>query len=348
MNIREHKSHIAGPIAPRHMLARALGVSEGKGCRCAVCGASAFDAALPVMKGLGSNFTDYDLLADSGAQDVCVGCARLMSGRPGDDPPPLRTTSVRVTCASFVTLDQKGWWSIIIGADEVSSGGEVLSWAMSRKRHHWLRAGISTPEWWAIGSDEGTIVWKPNPKVAQCVLNLRHLGATKGAILSGHYPPKFMTKHVAAIDAAECLLRELRGHPILDLIVYAAPQVEVNNEQNEVSDMIDPTDARAAELLANLVWGSEMRADDGKYFWGGYFLRRLRRLRRLPLDTLISRLIEECQVGVSASADVVSTLSTIDQADSEAISKSLRDRTDLVHALAFSRMAEYRKQRKGA
>jgi len=330
------------------VLARALGVREGGGCRCAVCGPSHFDGAGSTRRALGTNFTDYDQLADAGAAEVCAGCVRLMAGRPGDDPPPLRTVSVRVgPDARLRVLDREAWWAMLVGDDEVAASGEVLSWATSRKRHHWLRAGISTPRRWAVGSDDGTIVWVPDPSVPAAVLALREIGATKGAILSGHYPVRLTSEHLPTIERAEAEIEPLRGHPIVDLIVWAAPTIDRSDQRPaEESEMIDPLDARAAELIATLVWGSEMRANDGKVFWSGYLLRRLRRFRRLPLATCVSRLIADCRVSAGAASSAVSLLGEMDADQVTETERALRDRTDLIHALAFARMAEYRAARR--
>lgn len=330
-----------------HLMAAALGVVPGRGSRCAVCGPSPYGAVGPTSRVLGTNFTDHERLADSGAPDVCAGCARLMAGRPGDDPAPLRTVSVRCRVGTLTVLDQAAWWALLTGAEALDPAGEVLSWATSRKRHHWLRAGTSTPERWAVGSDEGTIVWTPDPRVPAAVLSLRQIGATKGAILSGHYPPRLRSEHLATVGCAEDVLQDVRGYPVLDLIVWAAPSIDRSDQRpTEETDVIDPTDARAAELIARLVWGAEVRANDGKVFWAGYLLRRLRRFRRLPLASCVSKLIAECRVSAQAATDAVAMLEAMDAEAVEQTEHALRDRTELIHALAFARMGEYRARRK--
>lgn len=331
----------------RHLLALSLGVVPGVGSRCAICELSEFDTAGPWRRVLGANFVDFDEFADDGAPDICLGCARLMAGRPGDDPPPLRTVSVMVgTDADLTVLDQRDWWALVTGDTLVPDGGVVLSWATSRKRHHWLRAGISTPECWVVGSDAGPIEWRPDAAVAAAVVSMRQIGATKGAILSGHYPPRLVAEHLDTVQCAESTIAPLRGHAILDLIVWAAPTIERSDwSPKEETQMIDKNDARAAELVGRLVWGSEMRANDGKVFWGGYLLRRLRRFARLPLATCVSRLAGECRVSAQAAGEVVGMLDAMTTDEQSAVESSLRERTDLIHALAFARMAEYRKSR---
>jgi hypothetical protein len=131
------------------MLALARGIRPGDGCRCRVCGPSPFSAGGK----LGDNFTDLALLADPSAREVCLGCAVLLAGRPGDDPPPLRTTSVLASATADAGhveyLGRRDIWRHLIEPYPVP---HVLSWAVGGQRHHWLRAGLSTPTRLLIGT----------------------------------------------------------------------------------------------------------------------------------------------------------------------------------------------------
>ena len=77
-------------LNPRHIVALSRGVQLGSGCLCAVCGESPF---APTDWPLGENFSDWEAV-DGRSEIVCEGCRSLLSGRPGDDPPPLRTLHV--------------------------------------------------------------------------------------------------------------------------------------------------------------------------------------------------------------------------------------------------------------
>ena len=115
------------------MLARALGIQSGAGCRCAVCGDSPFAAAGPRAVVLGGNFTAVGDLADRDAPHVCAGCARLLAGRPGDDPPPLRTTSFICIAGALRPVRVADLWQVLTAPP---AGQFVTSWAVSRKTHH--------------------------------------------------------------------------------------------------------------------------------------------------------------------------------------------------------------------
>jgi hypothetical protein len=110
--------------------------------------------------------------------------------------------------------------------------------------------------------------------------------------------------------------------------------------------VIDPIDAQAAGLVAELVWGSSMRAEQGKEFWGGYLLRRLRRFARLPLADFISRLAGECAVSAGSAATAAGILAKLDAETTAVVERSLRERTDLIHALAFDRIQGIRAERR--
>lgn len=332
---------------PRAALAAALGVvTEKPGCRCRCCGDSPFPPAGYADRMVGANFVDFPALLDAGADLLCAGCQRLMAGRPGDDPPPLRTMSVLVTPdGTLQQLDMAGWWQLVTIDVEVEPGS-VLSWSRSRKRHHWLHAGISAPEMWRVGTDDGPIVWAPDADVAAAVMSLREIHASKGAILAGSYSPRLHAQYRDVIQAAESTLAPLRDTLILDLVVWAAPSVEDRRPRPEEASMIDPADEAAAKLIAELVWGSEMRAHEGKVFWGGYLVRRMRRFARLPLAAYVSRMAGECRVSVTQAASAAGMLERYNEVQADAIERALRQHTDLIHALAFDRVQGIRAKRK--
>lgn len=326
---------------PKHELALALGARAGAGCECAVCGHSDFDHG---SRGLGANFTDQDALVDPSIGTVCVGCERLLAGRPGDDPPPLRTRSVLlVPGTALEDLDRAAWWTLLTGVRPLGRPA-VLSWATSRKRHHWLHAGVSTPDRWEVGTDHGPASWIVESGLAECVLELRSLGCRKAEIMAGRYPAHRLTAAISALDER---LAPLRGHLILDLAVWAAPSEDLPEPPERENSMIQEDDARAAALLAEIAWRSSQRAEHGIEFWAanGFFVRRLRRFMHRDLRFLISRLMQECGVGSEAGPFLASSLGEVSEQQEAVILKALRDRTDLIAALAFDRVQAIRQER---
>lgn len=241
-------------------------------------------------------------------------------------------------------LDRTAWWSLLTG-ERPTPQRCVLSWANSRKRHHWLRAGLSTAQRWRAGCDHGTIEWCPDPSLAASVVSLLTAGASKGAILAGIYPPRFLSEHLACVRDAERVLARVRGQLILDLVVWAAPRADQKARPEEAA-MIEPGDRMASDLLADLVWHSELRTEEGIQFWGGYLLRRIHRFARLPLAQCASRLLGECRVGVQGAAQIALRIEDASEEEVRAIETALRERPDLIQALAFARVQAIREERK--
>lgn len=324
-------------MEPRHVLARALSAPERAGCDCACCGPSPFAAAGPRRSVLGANFTDFDALADRHAPDICAGCARLMAGRPGDDPPPLRTMSFscEVAAPRIFPCDRAWWWALLSAPALLAP--TILSWATSRKRHHWLYAGVSTPERYVIGSDHGAIDWTPDSgALCRALTALLAAGARRAEILSGHYQPPTLARIRDVVATHDPTIAATRGQLILDLALWCAPKVERAVEEGATS-MINPTDQAAAELLAHVAFGSSVRVNDGKMFWAsnGFFVRRVRRYAHMPLGRFVSRLMSECAVGADFGSRAAQHLAALDEGREQEISTAIRERTDLVVALAF-------------
>lgn len=315
-----------------------MGVEVGEGCACACCGPSPFRSAGQRRSVLGANFTDFDALADRTATDICAGCARLMAGRPGDDPPPLRTLSFSCSIESpaIISRDRAWWWSVLCDAREIRTP-HVLSWATSRKRHHWLHAGISIGDVWRIGSDHDTIDWAPDGgKFARALTALLVARARRAEIMSGHYQPPTLARIRDIVAEQDPAIAAYRGQLILDLALWCAPKV-VRAEKEGALTMIDPIDAEAAELLAHVAFGSSARVNNGKMFWAsnGLFVRRVRRYAHMPLGRFVSRLMSECAVGADFGSRAAQYLAALDAAREQEISAAIRERTDLIVALAF-------------
>ncbi len=107
--------------SPLHLIATALGVRAVGPSSCSLCGESPF----PRGGSLGANFADYDLLAIPVSRDTCAGCERILGGRPGDEPPPLRTTSFLAHGAGFSALDRDGIRVSAIGTQRGMGRGKI-------------------------------------------------------------------------------------------------------------------------------------------------------------------------------------------------------------------------------
>lgn len=323
-------------MKPLETIALAVGVEPGVGCRCAVCADSVFDAATK----LPSSFADYASLLAPETDIHCKGCEKVLSGRPGDDPPPLRTRSLIVAGGRLSIVDRPAMWAALTCPPP---GMFVLSYAVSSRKHHMLHAGVSTASHMCIGSDSGTIDYVParDKQLLDAVSELLSRSNDKQsfprrAIESGFYQQssvmRFGAARHAVLETIVAMYR--RARPLLlRLILWCCPSQEQPRE--EIEDVIDPVDAMAARLLGAIAYGSAYRVERGIEFWGGFFTHRVERFKRLALRDFVSRLMTECQCMPKFSAVAVELMSSISEEETSAVEASLRDRSSLVLALSY-------------
>jgi hypothetical protein len=333
-----------------HLVADALGVDPDlTGSDCAVCGTSPYPPSGPTKRVLGSSFAQWGEIADPGAPGVCTGCRRILSGRPGDDPPPLRMMSLLVHRGEVTQYrSSRDFWTVL---DEPPEGPAVVSWSASMMRggHHVLSAGVSTAAHMAIGSDAGVIHYSPEADRPLLDAVLELVSAPEDGkpafrrtdVLHGTYSaPAIERFNPAAWAELEEAVRPYRDTPLLDLVVAAAPALPPTRDNGD--EMIAETDDQAAKLLGAIARGSTIRQTDGMMFWTGFFRRRVARFSRLPLNDFVSRMLDECKVNGSAPAlrDVIQMVQQMDEETTERIEEALRKRPGLICALAY----DYRKK----
>lgn len=79
-------------IGALNKVALACGSRPGRGCHCAYCGASPFDAE-KLLRDVSEAVRSVRVFP---GDTICLGCADLLSGKPGRVPPPLRMRNVLV------------------------------------------------------------------------------------------------------------------------------------------------------------------------------------------------------------------------------------------------------------
>lgn len=255
-------------IRPLHAIGQALGATPGE-CECAVCGRSAFAPGRRARDVFGPAFTDYDLCA-SDAPDVCDGCARILGGKPGSDPPPLRMSSFAVVDGELERL----------GIDELCAtlrgrpGVQAVGWAVSRQKHASLRCGPCSPALYRIGCDHGTIDWRPHEDapLLDAVAQLRQV-ARREQILSGEYPPHVIQALGRLWAPAEDIVAGYRASLHLVLAVAIVRRPDITEESPAMQ--IPPEYEAAARLLLPLTQHSALRTEDPIRFWSSTLPRRL-------------------------------------------------------------------------
>lgn len=307
--------------------------------RCVLCGVSRFPTAGPRKAVFGAGFSDWTLCDDPNAPDICKGCAAIVSGRPGRQPPPLRMRSCAVIDGALVLLSFEQMWRLLVEP----SAATVISWATSGQKHHALYAEISTPDRLAIGSDEGCIVIHRADlqPVASAVLALRagddpkKPWCTRDEILSGRYRPQSIVRAPAVWQRAEAVIAPRRGSLLLALLVAHAP-VEPATSLGS-ADMPDPVDVQAAQILMLIAKDSAFRATNGKQFWGGVFERRIRRHLGRPLAEIVSRLATDLQVSAISNAlhEAHMQIAALSEPQQMILASRLKARTTLIIGLAY-------------
>lgn len=328
---------------PLHTIARALSVDESGPYDCPMCGDSPFGPGSKV----GQNFCDVQLLRGPGA--VCAGCSRIMGGRPGSEPPPLRTVSFAVWGRSLVTLSRADLWRALW----VDPAPCVVSWARSRKKHHSLHAGPCDGVVLRVGGDDGTILLdrEQHLELANAVVGL--LGSPTGvapilsrdSIRTGDYSAPAVARFGAAEwERLDRVVSNYRPGSLLDLLTDCAP---LGPAPKESLPVIDPHDERASWVLARLAASSEARRGDGLTFWRGFFRHRLERARRMPLPDLVSRLTDALRCDV-LSDDYRAALEWLSGASAEEaapVAASIRARPAYLVAIAFDQLKRERTER---
>lgn len=259
----------AEQTAVRRAVGAVLGGQAGA-CDCQVCGPKSPFAASSAT--LGPGFVDYDLV-DASQTAICDGCRRLLAGKPGSDPPPLRTHHWAVVSDELSRLDAAQLVELL-RAPPV--GVQAVAWAKSRQKHAVLRCGTCSPMLLRIGSDDGTIEWRPATDAAllDAISELRR-GATRDQILAGDYPPHVLERLGAAWSDAEAVVARYRPSLQLDMAAALVPRPEIT-ATTEVPPMLLPDEVQAlSHLLYALTRHSAWRQRDAIRFWSELLPRRL-------------------------------------------------------------------------
>jgi hypothetical protein len=287
----------------RHLLARAFGVELNGATYCALCGESPYASAGPAARVLGDGFTDQEAFEDPQAADVCLGCQRLLAGRPGDDPPPLRTYSFVVIGGQFVAFHERAaFWALLV---DPPADLQLLSWTRTHKRHHWLWAELADAEGLVIGSDQGPIRyrWAREVLLRDALVMLRRC-CTLDEVQSGHYrAPSILALGATCWREAEAIVEPRRGDRVMALLLAHIPaaDAEARRPTPEVP-MLSETDEQAVTLLQLLAHGSAARIHDGLNFWNHFYRRRVIRHMHRDLQTFASRMLDDLRVERSIGA----------------------------------------------
>lgn len=291
--------------------------------RCVSCGRVNCDCNL-VKKSVKNTFVNFDELMLGETEYLCASCQELLND------PDLRFRPVYYC--------QRGQKQILVRNEilpliSYPVDQFVISLPYSNKKHHWLFAGISNTRCALIGTDTRTVVvdyQKHDIPALVCLIGeMICASVPRSEIISGHY--SVSTRHkIPMIDAYEAKIAEHRPGGLVELIVRFTPAVTQKITLEGDVPMITQNENTAAMVLFSIAARSQYRTKNGIEFWGGYFERRINRLKHLPLHEFVSKLSD----AVGAPQVFTGQFEKID--NDEEIMGEIRNKTNLLVSLAFT------------
>lgn len=300
--------------------------------RCAVCGPSPYASGRPTKAVLGPNFTDYDLLTDASAPDVCGGCAAMLGGKPGSVPMPLRMGHFAVVDGELL---RPGIAELVELIYSPPAEIQAIAWTATRKRHASLRCGPCSPDHLMIGTETGTVAWDvaEGRTLIDAVAALR-ASASQEVILTGQYPPHVVLALGAAWEPAEAVVSRYRPSPTLELAVALARRPESTDTPEAAMPISEPY-RRAADLVLCVGQSSTVREGDPIAFWAHLLARRLTSAAQRPtLLAMVGRLAQDIRAQPSLMADAVAMIEDMTEEQAAEVLRLCRDTPLLVIAFA--------------
>lgn len=315
---------------PRYWIGIALGAEEApKGSLCAVCGPSRFASKRPAAEVFSSGFVDYDLCVSPSADWVCDGCARMLGGRPGDDPPPLKA-------AHFVVVDgqliKPSGAELLPYVVDPPGGIQAIAWTGSRKKHASLRCGPCSTYRVEVGTEDGTAaVDVAEAKAVSAVIEKIRMYATQEEVLSGNYAPQTAINLGMDLYDLDARITHLRGGPVLSLLVALVRRPEAPERR----EAVQLTDVQIVAGRIVLVLGNGAPKRDPIEFWKSLVPRRVAvAANRATLWDAMQWLSEKLGTSPYAAAEAIEIVSEVDDKTSAEVLKLMREAPAFVVGVA--------------
>jgi len=285
---------------------------------------------------IGDSFTAVQQLRLLPGDIICSGCSGLLADAQ------LRYSAIVANADGITRVKREDMWPALTAQTE----DFVATWPISRKKHCWLYAGLSTPDEWQVGSYSQTVIFnrRKHGPIQEAVFRLLNLAIPQSNIVSGQYHPKFLSYYLPQIEQAEHLIANHRASGLIEFLVYIGPRVKSPLEER-IETMIDPADELAAKFLSLIAGNSYYRVNQGMDFWGGFFAARIERVRNLPLSDQTSRLMQSLMVPAHGSGVIAEFVASVTPEEAKQIEQSISRRPKLVIALAYSLIKKQKKER---
>lgn len=297
---------------------------------CAICGGDSAEG-IPVKKAVSGSFTDWQALIAAQGKTCCPECRRIIA-----------TSQMRTKCVLCVDDGDIRFVKYQDVFDVIQNPPErfVVSVPYSFKRHHWLYAGISSPERMEIGTDTGTVeyIHSKHSAVLDAIIKMIEAGVSSIQIESGNYRPGSIALLGSVFQELENVIAGYRGSGLVRLLCKIAPKDK--NDQWRMEDMRTNEQSNAALYLLTLAKCSNFRVDNGLQFWGGFFEARINRVVDLPFDEATNKLMESLHC--VANSGIANLIDQFDDKRKNEVMNTLRTQGKLVVSLAYSDLKKER------
>lgn len=292
---------------------------------CIACGVSERANDL-IQKKLKTNFTNFNELMLGTGRYICESCQSLLEDKD------MRFKAVYYTELGVKQTPERNTILNIIAHPPQKF---VLSLPYSFKKHHWLYAGLSNNQLALIGTDNRTVAINymdhDVPLVIDTIKMLIAAGVPRNEIILGKYTT-FTRYKLPDIDNYENTIAPMRSCGAVEMIVKYTPAATEKIKLGSEKIMITEFETAAANILHGIASRSQFRVNDGIRFWGGYFERRINRLKNLELHEFISKLSD----AVGSPQSYTDNLKTLNPEDEQKIMQEIREKTNLMVSLAYT------------
>ena len=296
---------------------------------CCSCGRQR--AKLNIKKSIKTTFTDFTQLITNPSLYICDSCIKLYNDKNMRFKPIYSDHP-----GTYQVIDRNEVLKIIRNPPKKF----VLSVPYSFKKHHWLYAGVSSPQKAYIGTDDRTVVVDYKRfNVTQIIDNVQdcvNYGIPRNEIITGNYSTFTLSKFSFIKDIEKIYFSEARSYGLIELAVKYTPAIKNKKiyENEEENQMLTPAEINAVNLLGLIASGSEYRVSNGLQFWDGYFERRINRYKNLNAHEFISNLTEA--IGTNHISGYQNMVQELSENDLQEIMNCIRKETHLLVSIVYS------------
>ena len=294
--------------------------------QCCICG-EMVEHCIPDNKVLLSNFTDFQIAYQYSGDSICTGCAMLFKN------PDLRQQCILSTAAGDIeVISYEDAFNLL----DTPPSQFVLSVPYSHKKHHWLYAGLSTPEKILIGTDDSTIMYIPerHKKMKELINKLLHQNVRKQELISGNYNIMNYASSVQEIKYFEEIIGNSRSNGLVKLLVTICPIDKNKKEINEPTQQYQYS--KAHELLYLIAKAIPARAIDGIKFWNILYISKINKHKNKPLRKFANDICKELFALPANTIELNSFLDNFSEEEGESIMQEIRQNPVLCTSKALS------------